>query len=213
MDSKLTFKNWTDETFVGRFGGVDISFAAGEEKSYDSDKHYMLLLLAKQLADQELLKKVKSIGRNPQNMETWGKSLDENGQVFVITAEGRKEYMRKAIGGLTDLPVKFPDQPEDTEEAGATAKVSQDVSALQKQLKEVQDLLAQVVTNNTNGQVPSPSKKVEVPSTPEVKEELTGSMLRDSLIEMAKEKGIEVTDDMPKDVIIAKIAETNQAAV
>src|SRR3990167_7284209 len=118
MDSKITFKNWTDEPFIGRFGGIDYTFQPGQEESYDNDKHYMLLLFAKQLADKELLKKVKSIGRNPQNMETWGKSLDEDGQVFVITAEYRKEYMRKAIGGLTDIPVKLPEPVQaDNEEA------------------------------------------------------------------------------------------------
>lgn len=211
MDSKITFKNWTDETFVGRFGGVDITFQPGQEESYDSDKHYMLLLLAKQLADRELLKKVKAIGRNPQNMETWGKSLDEQGQVFVITAEHRKEYMRKAIGGLTDIPVKLPEPVQaDNEEAGATQKVSQDVVALQDEVKELRELIAQNVANHTNGQVPSPSQKVEVPSTPEVKEELTGSLLRESLVEMAKEKGIEVTDEMPKDEIISRIAAANE---
>ena len=211
MDNKITFKNWTDEAFVGRFGGVDITFQPGQEESYDSDKHYMLLLLAKQLADRELLKKVRSIGRNPQNMETWGKSLDEQGQVFVITAEHRKEYMRKAIGGLTDIPVKLPEPiAADNEEAGATQKVSADVEALQNEVKELRELMAQNVANHTNGQVPSPSKKEEVPSTPEAKEELTGSMLRESLVELAREKGIEVTEDMPKDEIINKIAAVNE---
>lgn len=213
MENKITFKNWTDEPFVGRFGGVDITFQSGQEESYDSDKHYMLLLLAKQLADRELLKKVKSIGRNPQNMETWGKSLDENGEVFVITAEHRKEYMRKAIGTLADTPVKLPEPVQaDNEEAGATQKVSADVEALQSEVRELRELIAQNVANHTNGVVPSPTQKVEVPATSEAKEELTGNMLRESLVELAKEKGIEVTDDMPKDVIIAKIAEVNQAA-
>jgi len=130
----------------------------------------------------ELLKRVKSIGRNPQNMETWGKSLDVDGQVFVITADLRREYMRKAIGGLTDIPVKLPEAVADNAEAGATAKVSADVESLQNEVKELRELIAQNVANHTNGQVPSPSEKVEVPSTPEVKEELTGSMLRQSLL-------------------------------
>ena len=143
---------------------------------------------------------------------TCGKSLDEDGQVFVITAEYRKEYMRKAIGGLTDIPVKLPDEVKDSAEAGATQKVTNDVEALQNELKEVKELLAKVVENNTNGQVPSPTQRVEVPSTPEVKEELTGSLLRESLIELAREKGIEVTDDMPKDEIINRIAAVNEQA-
>src|SRR3990167_9921888 len=145
MDSKITFKNWTDEPFIGRFGGIDMTFQPGQEESYDSDKHYMLLLFAKQLADKELLKKVKSIGRNPQNMETWGKSLDQDGHVFVITADSRKEYMRKAIGGLTDIPVKLPEAFADNAEAGATAKVSADVESLQNEVKELRELIAQNV--------------------------------------------------------------------
>lgn len=213
MDNKLIFKNWTDEPFIGRFGGVDMTFEPGQEESYDSDKHYMLLLLAKQLADRELLKKVKAIGRNPQNMETWGKSLDEQGQVFVISAEHRKEYMRKAIGGLTDIPVKLPEPVLDNEEAGATQKVSADVEALQKEVQELKELIAQNVTNHTNGVIPSPTQKVEVPATPEAKEELTGSLLRESLVELATELNIPVTNETPKDVIIEAIAKAKNEKV
>ena len=208
---KISFVNWTSEPFTGRFGGQDYVFEAGQKELYDADKHYMLLLLSKQLADKELLHKVKSIGRNPQNMETWGKSLDENGEVFVITGDLRKDLMRKAIGNLVDTPIVTPEIPD--EEAGATQKTTDDVDALKREMGELKELLQQAVANNTNGHVPNVVAKAEVPASESSKAELTNSLLRDSLIEMAQEKGLTVPDDMPKDQIIELIANANKQPV
>ena len=57
VGDKLVFYNFTDEAFVGRYGGLDYHFRPRETASYDPDKHYMLVLFSKQLADRELLKK------------------------------------------------------------------------------------------------------------------------------------------------------------
>src|SRR3990167_8752021 len=136
---RYEFTNFSDEAFTGRYNGVDYTFSPSETRSFDPDKHYMLILMSKQLADRELLKRIKNVGRDPKDMETWGKSLDEYGKPFAVTADMRKILMRQAIGDLADTPVPTPE--EQREEAGTTQEASKDVKELQTQVKELTEMV------------------------------------------------------------------------
>lgn len=192
---KISFTNWTNEEFMGRFGGQEYRFIPGQAESYDEDKHYMLVLLSKQLADRELLKRIRTVGRDPNNQETWGKSLDEGGKPFIITHEARLDLMRKAIGDLVDKPIKIPEEEE--AEAGTTEKVSEDVASLKAEIAELKGLIRKVVE----------AKLPESPTTPSPKkEEVESSMLRESLLEMAKEYKVEKAEEMTKEELISAVA-------
>ena len=142
MTDRYQFTNWTQEPFTGRYGGVDYLFAPQETREFDPDKHYMLILMAKQLADRELLRGTKSVGRNPNDLNTFGKSLDENGKVFVVTSDMRKVIMKKAIGELLDKPIPIPELQ--TEEAGATQAdkyISENVKNMQAEIRDLKEIV------------------------------------------------------------------------
>lgn len=202
VGGKIVFYNFTDEVFNGRFAGVNYQIGPKEYVTYDSDKHYMLILLSKQLADRELLKLVKGVGRNPMDSETWGKSLDEKGKPFVITSELRKEYMKKAVADLVEKPIHVPEEDKDhPEEAGSTAESNARMKTLENEIEELKTLITKAVDK---GIVSSP----EAPPTQiEDKEKVTNSMYRQSLIELAQEHKVVVTPEMTKQDIIDKIKE------
>lgn len=146
---RYEFFNFTDRPFTGRYGGVDFLFAPQEKRQFDADKHYQLLLMAKQLADRELSKNVAGVGRDSKDAETFGKSLDANGRPFVITNEARIEVMRKAIGVLVDIPVPVPADEKRATEAGETKRVSEDVEGLKSEIRELRELILQLAGNRT----------------------------------------------------------------
>ena len=201
---RYEFTNFTDKSFTGRYGGVDYTFAPGETRQFDFDKHYMLILLSKQLADRELIKRVKSVGRDPKDMATWGKALDEMGKPFSITGDMRKSLMKQAIGELVDTPVPTPDQV--TEEAGTTKDATSDVKSLQDQVQNLTKRVESLVnTLNTQKRttVDKPSEKVErvMRSASEPK-----SVTREALLAIARDIGIENTDIMTKEELIQTIS-------
>ncbi len=201
---RYEFTNWSDNSFTGRCGGVDYTFAPGETRSFDPDKHYMLLLLSMQLADIELNKRMKSVGRDAQNMDTWGKALDAEGKIFTVTTDMRKTLMRRAIGQLADMPIPTPDDAIDNADAGETKGVSDDVKTLQAQVAEltslVQSLSQGKATQLRTGQTGSP----EEPETKSVSE--PSSMTRDVLISMATDLGITGTERMTKEELIHAVS-------
>lgn len=190
MAEKYQFTNWTEETFVGRFGGQPYTFAPQETISFDLDKHYMLTLLSKQLADRELIKGIKSVGRDSNNVETWAKSLDANGKPFVITSDMRKDLMRRAIGDLVDTPVPVPGE-EVAEEVGASKNTTEDITKLQEQIANLTEMVQSFA-----GQAKTVEPKPVVPDM---------SIARQALVEMAQEAGIVVTDEMTKEQLVAAL--------
>lgn len=203
---RYEFTNWTGEPFTGRCGGVDYTFAPGETRSFDPDKHYMLILLSMQLADIELNKRVKTIGRDPKDMETWGKALDEEGRPFQITSDMRKVLMRRAIGILVDTPIPTPDDERDTADAGETKGVSEDVKSLQRQV----EILTSMVQSLSQGKTTQPwtdSAKVlsEMPLSAQPAPE-PSSMTRDVLVSMARDFGITGTERMTKEELIQAVS-------
>ncbi len=209
MNTKYEFTNFTEDSFTGRCAGVDYTFAPGETRSFDPDKHYMLLLLAKQLADRELEKRVKGVGRDPKDMETWGKSLDHTGKPMVITKDMRKVVMRQAIGALVDTPIPVPEDQEIAQEAGSTKEISADVRVLQDQVKDLMDLVrsqnqptqpryAPPVERVSNEGHPTGSQVQTVPEPV--------SMTREALTSLAQDAGITNTDRMTKEELIHAIS-------
>jgi len=198
VGDKLVFYNFTNEVFTGRHGGQDYTFQPKEKTTYDSDKHYMLVHLSKQLADRELLKQIKGVGRNPNNNETWAKSLDVNGKPFNITPGLRKELMKKAVRDLVDKPVAIPEGVKDVE-AGSTQESNKKMEDMRNEIAELKNL----VTKAVNKEVAREDKDT-VPVAK--KEEMANSMYRQTLVEMAKEQGIEVTLEMTKQDIINALA-------
>jgi len=191
MQQKYSFTNFTKEEFTGRFAGVNYIFASGETREFDPDKHYMLILLAKQLADRELIKKVKNVGRDPKDMETWGKALDEFG----------KSLMKQAVGFLIDTPIPVPE--DQIEEGGITKEQSEDVKQLQNQVKDLTQIvqqLTQVVKSN------QPQPQTEIPSNIEEPIKEQPSMTREALSMLATDLGIENIEKMTKEELIHNIS-------
>lgn len=195
---KYEFTNWTDETFTGRYGGTNYTFAPSETRGFDPDKHYMLLLLAKQLADRELSKKVAKVGRDPKDMETWGKSLDEYGKVFTVTSDMRKALMRQAVGLLVDTAIPIPDEVRP--EAGASKEASQDVQAMKTQIAELTEMV-KTLTKQTVHPIGdgAPPVQTSVPVEPV-------TMTRGVLESMAHDLGIENTEGMTKEELIHAVS-------
>ncbi len=200
VGDKLVFYNFTEEVFNGRHGGVNYTIQPKEKVTYDQDKHYMLVHLSKQLADHELLKKIKGVGRNPNNNETWAKSLDVNGKPFNITPGLRKELMKQAVGDLVDKPVPIPEGIKDVE-AGSTQETNKKIEALQDEIRELKNLVTKAVDKGILSDPP----KVDAPA--QEKETVANSMYRQTLVEMAREEGIEVTPQMTKQDIINALAQ------
>ena len=192
---RYQFTNFTNEPFTGRYGGVDYLFAPSETKEFDPDKHYMLILMAKQLADRELLKGAKSVGRNPNDLEKFGKSLDESGNLYVITVDSRREIMKKAIGELLDKPIPIPEV--ETEEAGSTQKVSDNVRGLQEEMRELKDLVSTFVSKPKEEEPISPRNGVSEPSIIQT---------REALESIAKDKGIVGYETMSKERLVEAVA-------
>lgn len=207
---RYEFTNFTEESFTGRYGGVDYTFAPGETRPFDTDKHYMLILMAKQLATKELVKKIKSVGRDPKDMETWGKSLDEFGKPFTITAEMRKELMRQAIGNLVDTPIPTPHDDEISAEAGATKGQTQDVKTLQDEVRDLKEMVTALTTTIatqprpivSNDRVSSPINNDSAAAEPI-------SMTREVLEEMAGDAGITHIETMTKEELIRAVNQTH----
>lgn len=202
--TRYEFFNFTEQSFTGRYGGVDYTFAPNETRSFDPDKHYMLILLSKQLADRELEKKVKGVGRDPKDMETWGKALDHVGKPIVITKDMRKTIMRLAIGSLVDLPIPIPEDQEVVEEAGSTKEINQDVKALQSEVSELKDMVQSLVSHASKTQ-PRVEPSVPMPDAAVPATEPT-SMTRSALVAIAQDLGITDTDSMTKEELIHTVS-------
>jgi len=200
---KYTFFNFTDEPFTGRFGGHPYLFAPKEIQSFDPDKHYMLIVMAKQLADRELLKKAVTVGKNPNDMEKFGKALDEHGNIFTLTVEGRRTLMKKAIGDLVDTPVPTPDIQE---EVGSTQGTESDIAGLKSQISEMKEMIEQL----TAASVKTPVTIVSAPQPHPVDDVPSMDMTRDLLVEMAQDSGLDVTPEMRKEDIVALLSGTGQ---
>ncbi len=204
---KYEFTNWTEDTFTGRFGGVNYTFAPMETRTFDPDKHYMLLTLAKQLGDRELIKRVKAVGRDQKDSETWGKSLGEDGKVFTVTKEMRKEMMRHAVGELVDIPVPTPDDRDNRAEAGSTRDTNESVSSLKSEVAELKELVQALV--NQKVQVPRQAS-TPIAARSETPTQEPVSMTREVLESMATDLGINDTIKMTKEELIHAVSSRNQ---
>lgn len=202
MADRYQFTNWTEELFEGRFGGAPYIFASGESKDYDPDKHYMLLILSKQLADRELAKGAKGVLRTKEAGNDYGKAIDENGNLYKPTIEMRKELMRKAIGELADKAIPFPETQEP--EAGATKETTENIAALQDQVKTLTEMV-QGLTKALGETRPKDAPENSISGKPL---ESTGNtnLTRDVLMDMAKDRGIEVKEGISKDQLIQALA-------
>lgn len=209
-NTRYEFTNFSDESFTGRYNGVDYTFAPGETRPFDPDKHYMLILLSKQLADKELEKKIKGVGRDPKDMETWGKAIDHVGRPLVITKDMRKTIMRQAIGTLVDLPIPIPEDQDLADEAGATKEVSKDVRVLQDEVGELKDMIKSLIASNANqtSQRSTPPAIVNDNTVGNKEETVTEpvSMTREALTSLAVDAGITGTDRMTKEELIHAIS-------
>lgn len=234
---RYAFTNFINDTFKGRYGGVDYIFASGEVREFDSDKHQMLIIMAKQLADQELLKNIKSVGKNPNDQERYGKSLDANGEIYTMTVEDRKSLMRRAIGELVDVAVPVPADLLDESEVGATVNDTEVKEKLDKQdtqIAEMKEMIANLTSIIAkNNDVPAVVKPVELPvasvPAPEVLEVVVEpavvsdpisaeaakpapdmSFTREVLFTMAKESGLNPTDEMTKEQVLELLNSTEK---
>ena len=225
MDNgRYQFTNWTEEPFEGRFGGQPYNFLPGETKEYDPDKHYMLIVMSKQLADRELAKNVKGVLRTKEAGNDYGKAIDANGNLYKPTVEERKEMMRKAIGYLADKSIPYPETQE--EEAGATKQTTENITELQEQVQSLtaqmkaQTEMIQSFLKTIGEQKTASTPSTEPESAPQVTQlvsEATSTMdssnvgmTRDVLIEMAKDAGITVPEGASKDQIIALLTPAGQ---
>lgn len=210
-NTKYEFTNFSEDSFTGRYNGVDYTFAPNETRSFDPDKHYMLLLLSKQLADKELEKKIKGVGRDPKDMETWGKALDHTGKPMVITKDMRKTVMRQAIGSLVDLPIPIPEDQEVVDEAGATKEVTKDVRVLQDEVGELKDMIKSLIQSQANQTQPRftpPASNLNESSVGNQGQTVPEpvSMTREALTSLATDAGITGTDRMTKEELIHQIS-------
>ena len=198
---KYTFFNFSTEPFTGRFGGQPYPFSPGETQSFDPDKHYMLIVMAKQLADRELLRKAVSVGRNANDIEKFGKALDAAGNIFTMTVEGRRELMRKAIGDLLDTPIPTPDK---SDEVGSTQETEADIKGLKDQLAQMKEMLEKLTAAAVpQGNPPPP------PPSPESSSPSMG-MARSLLEEMAVDAGHTITPEMSKEDLVNLLSPTGQ---
>ena len=223
MTDRYSFTNFSTEPFTGRYGGVDYFFAPSETKEFDPDKHYMLKLLAKQLADRELIRGIRSVGRNPNNEATFGKSLDDDGAEYVVTVDQRLALMRKAIGSLADKPVPIPE--EQTQEAGTTQKTNEDVKSLEdkvKNLTETVEALTSALKSNNTLPTFAPAKPSTIPvqrippipsTEPMQSSSANMSNTREVLYEMALEQGLSVHEGNTKEELVSMLNSLNQAQV
>lgn len=207
--NRYTFTNFSNDPFSGRYAGQDYVFAPGETREFDPDKHYMLILLSKQLSTRELNKKLHAIGRDPKDMETWGKALDASGKVFRITTDGRKELMRQAIGDLVDTPIPTPDSQK--EEAGATKEASADIQELKDQISTLTNAVTRLTTLQSDKDStpvrgePSVLRDDPIKAAPSGLEPEPSVVTRELLTTMAREKGIENVDSMTKEELIQAV--------
>lgn len=207
MDSngRYQFTNWTEQSFEGRFGGVPYIFAPSETKEYDPDKHYMLIILSKQLADRELAKGVKGVLRTKEAGNDYGKAIDANGNLYKPSIEMRKELMRKAIGVLVDKPIPYPEIQGDATEAGST----QGGEALKAEVAELKELVQSLVAKLGEKSEP-PTIPPAPPATPagngytepKTEEVSNVGVTRDVLVEMLRDKGVPVPEGASKDQLI-----------
>ncbi len=202
-NSRYSFYNFTETPFEGRFGGQPYVFAPGETKEFDPDKHHMLHILAKQLADRELAKGVKGILRTKEAGNDYGKAIDANGNLYKPTIEDRKALMRKSIGELADKAIPYPVQEEP--EAGATKETTEDIAELKETVKSLMEMV-QGLTNQL-GAVKQPTVPVNSPignGQPPVEavEPSSTGVTRDVLSEMLKEKGITPPENASKEQLI-----------
>ena len=202
MADRYSFFNFTTEPFMGRYGGVDYSFSPSETREFDPDKHYMLILMAKQLADRELLKKQAGVGRNPNDLNTFGKALDAEGNLFVITTDNRRTIMKKAIGELLDTPVPIPEVQ--TEEAGATKEVNENIKEMKQEIRDLKDIVNMFVSKQTVQAPSNPPANGKLHSEPSNEPSMV--MTRDALESIAKDKGIVGYEAMSKEKLIQSIA-------
>ena len=214
---RYAFNNWSDTPFTGRYSRIDYPFAPGETKDFDPDKHQMLIIMAKQLADRELLKGIAGVGKNPNDNERFGKALDANGNPFVMTTGDRKDLMRKAIGELVDTPLPVP--ADQVEEVGGTKETQADISQLQEQVKNLTEMVGSLVAKLGENPVNVPAAPAiptaqtpPEPLTPEntpPKEPIakpdqpaTMNTTREILLEMATERGLKPTPEMTKEQLV-----------
>jgi hypothetical protein len=161
---EYAFTNWTQVPFEGRYGGVNYPFAPGESRVFDPDKHQMLIIMAKQLADRELLKGIAGVGKNPNDTEKFGKALDAEGNLFDLKVGDRKDYMRRAIGILVDTPLPIPADQMPDEEAGATAGATADISELKDQVEHLTELVQSLAAAKGGEPVPVEVPREEYPT-------------------------------------------------
>ncbi len=225
---EYAFTNWTQVPFTGRYDGVDYLFAVGEKKPFDPDKHQMLIIMAKQLADRELLKGIAGVGRNPNEVEKFGKALDKEGNLFDMKVGDRKDYMRKAIGVLADTPLPVPADQAPDAEAGTTAGLGELKDQVAHLTELVQSLAAakggsEDVVAVAPPEPPTPATELPAPETPTVAEPRpteTGpvppvaaeqgsvdgkpnmGMTREILMEMAQEAGLNPNPEITKEQLV-----------
>ena len=198
---KYTFFNFSDTPFTGRFGGQPYPFTPGETQSFDPDKHYMLIVMAKQLADRELLRKAVSVGKNPNDLGKFGKALDAAGNIFTMTVEGRRELMRKAIGDLLDTPIPTPDQ---SDEVGSTQETESDIKGLKDQVAQMKEMIEKLTALSIH----PPQAPQAVQEKPQDSPSM--GMARSLLEEMAVDAGHVVTPEMSKENLVNLLSPTGQ---
>lgn len=204
---RYAFTNWSESPFTGRYGRVDYPFNPGETKDFDPDKHQMLIIMAKQLADRELQKNIASVGKNPNDLDRYGKALDSQGNPIKFTVGDRKDFMRKAIGELVDTPLPLPADQQPEPEAGTTAETIAQISTLKDQMTHltemVQGLAASLAAKASApaAQVPTPAPQ-PVSTIEKPKEPVSMETTRAVLMDMAKDSGLETTPDMTKEQLV-----------
>ena len=204
-DLRYSFFNWTDTSFSGRYGGNNYVFAPFQTREFDPDKHYALILMSKQLADLELLKGIDKVGRNPNDENTFGKSLGKDGKVYVITADMRKVLMRKAIGDLVDVPIPIPQDQSQTDEVGATQRASEDVKTLREQVAQLTEMVQSMALASKGISSPVVATPEAVGSPVEAekpKDEVGYGTSKEILYEMAVEAELPVSESMTKEELV-----------
>ena len=222
MDNgRYQFTNWTDEPFEGRFGGVPYLFAPQETKEFDPDKLHMLHILAKQLTERELAKGAKGILRTKEAGNDYGKAIDANGNLYKPTLEDRKSMMAKAIGDLVDKSLPFPEHQEP--EAGATKETTENITALQDQVKSLTDMVQGLV--NQIGALKAPPSPAAPPTPAPVNPAPVNpgngqvaqpaphaTLTRDALYEMVKDAGGNPEEGATKEQLIEFLGNTRGSA-
>src|SRR3990167_7262010 len=201
-NGRYEFHNFTNDLFEGRFGGQPYIFSPGETKEFDPDKHYMLIVLSKQLADRELAKGVKGILRTKEAGNDYGKAIDANGNLYKPTIEERKALMFKAIGELANKAIPYPVQDEP--EAGATQgqlETKEEVVSLKQEIKELKEMMQGIISAKAAEQPVNPPTGNGHPPVVAGEPSSTG-VTRDILLEMLKEKGITPPENASKDQIL-----------